>query len=399
MKLNRKVIPVFLIALLGALGTWHVLTRSEKPTSTDSAKPADYRNLETPIELTVDSTVAQQAKIGVEECQSQLEQVLEALRKSGGAEESKRILAELNRFLAGVPKEVAIAAISQFVDAGDDASTSLEFRVDRGGLLETPPTLRVALLDWLGKHVPKAAAEMAEKILAQPTHADEWAVSFRNYARVHPSDSPQHREFLRSKFEEMLDIDDWREEPTVGFLESFDVLVHVGAVESAPKLAELVASTAQEDRATAHASFLTLDRLTLARPTEMLGELTKHPEMIRARGGMVSNFYARADVRDPDQRRLVEDYLLNPARTEAELKAFAGTYPNANQMISNNLLTPVNTQNRESIVAHDAAALVVVNQWVADPRFEKIRPHTRTMQRRLLTFVKQAAKKPTIETQ
>ena len=107
---------------------------------------------------------------------------------------------------------------------------------------------------------------------------------------------------------------------------------------------------------------------------------------------MVANMFARADLRQEDQRDLVRAYLLDPARTEQELRAFAGVYPNNNYAISKNLLTANTTAQGADLAAHDRAALVLVTQWLNDPQFESVKPHIQPMHRRLTTFVGQAGR-------
>ena len=82
----------------------------------------------------------------------------------------------------------------------------------------------------------------------------------------------------------------------------------------------------------------------------------------------------RADVSDAPQKTILENHLLSFASTPAEVNAFAGLYPSANFMISHNLLTPTPTPDGRQLARHDAAALVVVENWLADPRFDKLRP-------------------------
>ena len=86
------------------------------------------------------------------------------------------------------------------------------------------------------------------------------------------------------------------------------------------------------------------------------------------------NFFARADVSDVPQKTILENHLLSFASMPAELNAFAGLYPSANFMISHNQLTPTPTPDGRQLARHDAAALVVVENWLADPRFDKLRP-------------------------
>jgi len=66
--------------------------------------------------------------------------------------------------------------------------------------------------------------------------------------------------------------------------------------------------------------------------------------------------------RDPDQRALVERYLLDPGRDTLELATFAGLYPNANFMVSNNLLTTVATPTGGQLAAHDAEIAAILTR-------------------------------------
>ena len=103
-----------------------------------------------------------------------------------------------------------------------------------------------------------------------------------------------------------------------------------------------------------------------------------------------ANYFARADVMDPIQRHLVELYLLDPARKTSELQAFAGVFPNANFMISPNLLTSNTTLDGATLSHRDQGALAVVNAWLAEPRFEKVTPALAKMRSRLMKFTQQA---------
>ena len=97
-----------------------------------------------------------------------------------------------------------------------------------------------------------------------------------------------------------------------------------------------------------------------------------------------------SDIRQPDQRSLVEQYLLDPRRSQQELNTFAGIYPNANYMISTNLLTEVKTPGAGELQANDREALKIVEQWENDPRFEPILPVVGQIRARLENFIEQA---------
>jgi len=103
-----------------------------------------------------------------------------------------------------------------------------------------------------------------------------------------------------------------------------------------------------------------------------------------------ANYFARADVGDAQQRTVLENYLLNPQLRPAELSTFAGLYPSANYMVSYNLLTRTQTPDHNTLANRDREALRVVESWIADARFGKLKPQLQTIKSRLNTFVKQA---------
>lgn len=65
-------------------------------------------------------------------------------------------------------------------------------------------------------------------------------------------------------------------------------------------------------------------------------------------------------------------------------------FRNANFMISHNLLTENATLDGATLRQRDQAALAVVNQWLADPKFEKTKPALTKIQQRLMEFTRQA---------
>ena len=71
---------------------------------------------------------------------------------------------------------------------------------------------------------------------------------------------------------------------------------------------------------------------------------------------------------------------------------FAGLFPNANYMISHNLLTQTATPDHAALVSRDAASLQVVREWLADPRFATIRSQLEKARGRLEEFMRQAGR-------
>jgi hypothetical protein len=315
--------------------------------------------------------------------QRRLRQAVEELKDKPRPDRARRLFAELRATLQTLPPEAASATIRDFLDARLDTPSGLEFAVGPDGFLKQPSSLRVFLLDELMKVDTNAAVAYAEQILASKDSADEWAVSLRNYALGRTN--AEARLFLQQKVREMIQHEPWQKNPSIGFLEAFDVAVHAGGTELMPDLTELLRQ--KDNQAVAHAAYLALDRLTLREPVTTLEKLQREPDLMQDREVTRANYFARANVEDPQQRLILESYLLDPQRATAELQTFAGLFPSGNFMISYNLLTPTTTPTRGNLAQHDAEALRVVEGWMADPRFEKLKPQLQEISNRLKNFV------------
>ena len=299
----------------------------------------------------------------------------------------RRKMSESRLALASMPSSEAAAAIRKFLDTKADAPTQQSFKISGTGLLDEAPTLRTFLLDELGRLNPATAADYAKIVLSSKDSPDEWAVALRNLARGDAS--AEGRALLEQKTNELLRQESWQQNPSVGFLEAFDVAVYVGGTNLMPALSDLVRR--QDNPAVAHAAFLALDKLVINQPAATLAALQASPDLMEGREQTRANCFARADVRDPQQRQVVEKYLLDPQIGPAEMETFAGIYPNANFMISHNLLTQNPTPDHATLVIRDAESLRVVQEWLEDPRFTKVRPELGKMKSRLEEFTRQAA--------
>jgi len=318
----------------------------------------------------------------------QLEAAAAELASARGKGSGQEQLSRLRQALAAAPSQEAVSAIGRFLDSKADAPTGQGFKLDGKGWLTAAPTLRTFLLDYLGQLDPAAAAAYARIILSQKASSDEWAVALRNLAIGDASASA--RALLAEKTVELLRYEPWQREPSVGYLEAFDVAVYLGGTNLAPALGELVRR--QDNRAVAHAAYLALDRLVIKDTAELLAALEAAPELMQGREATRADYFARADVRDPQQRQVLESYLLDPQRSAAELAQFAGVFPNANYMISQNLLSPTPTPDGASLTGRDAASLQVVQEWLADPRFASLQRPLHKVKQRLEEFARQAGR-------
>lgn len=297
--------------------------------------------------------------------------------------DSLRTLSDLQAELSEMEPAEAAKWIRDFLKSGKDKPTGLIFEIGADHSLKQWPTFRTFLLDTLRAIDPAAAAEISREILSQPSTADEWALALRNIGLI--DDSSDTRAMLARKTEELIANPAWQTNPSVGYLNAFDVLVHTKALGSTPTLSALIQRKDRKDLV--HASFLTLDRLVQQEPAEMLTRIVADKALQQSRPEMTAQQFARADLRDPTQQALVKSWLLDPSRTGTELTSFAGIYPNNNQFVSNNLLTKSAPQSGVELMAHDRAALEILNSWSADPAFTPVKEYLGTMVSRLNGFV------------
>jgi hypothetical protein len=362
--------------ITGAVALALVLFLANRP-----AKPARAPE---PVEKKPAKTTAGPAATDADK----LQVAYSALRQESNPGMMREKLAGLRQALSAMPKDAAVADIRGFLDSKADAATHLGFKVGSHGLLDEAPTLRTFLLDELVRLDPAAAAEYSKTVLGGKDSPDEWAVALRNLAMG--DGSPDGRALLAEKTAAMLHYRPWQKNPSVGYLEAFDTAVYLGGTALVPALTGLVES--HNDPAIAHAAFLALDRLVINNPTAVLASLEARPELMEGWESARADYFARADARDHSQKQILENYLLNPAISAAELNTFAGIYPNANFMISPNLLTQNKTLDHNALVSRDARSLAIAQEWLADPRFALVTPQLRTIIQRLEGFAAQARK-------
>lgn len=317
----------------------------------------------------------------------QLARLSQTLKLKLGRDATAAALEELRRELLALPRDQTVAGITRFLDTRDDQFTQLGFAVGPGGVLTESPTLRVYLLDLLADIDPVSAAAYAETVLATSASADEWAIAMRNVARGRTDEAGNA--LLRERFTQLLHNPDWLEHPTAGFLEAFDVAVHLRSPALVPELMALVNTNGTQ--ASAHAAHLALDRMIQRDPVPALAALLRDPAGLPGHDLTRAGYVARANVAEPQQRQLVEAYLLNPQLGTEELMAFAEGFPNGNFMMSHNLITTSEVPASGVLVQRDRQALQVVQAWLKDPRFASRRAALEIMRDRLTTFVEQAS--------
>jgi hypothetical protein len=312
---------------------------------------------------TLDSQVGGEA---TGQLRSQLEEAWSALMQTGGANptEARRILERLKGRLEQAPIGEAAGAIVEFLRSGRDAATGLEFEVGEGGVLEGAPSLRVALMDALGRVDPLAAAEYSREMLPQVSKGSESALALRN---LDWGGRAGDAALFRDATLWHLSNAEWAASPGAGYLEGYDAAVRLGD----PVAVGILARRAQEDGAgpMANAAWLALERLAGSGSAPVLESIAAEERLAPARTG---ELLALADVGDPGQRAVVEALLLDDRRAGMRAE-FLKAFPLGSHSVGPRLITEENLPGADERLEADATALKVVEEWLGDPRFEPLR--------------------------
>ena len=303
--------------------------------------------------------------------QSPLLEALMKLRRGLGRDLSMKdtaaALSELQDALHASPPGGAVTALLAMLDSGDDAKTGLVFRVGPGGDLLAAPTLRVWMLDQLGRLDPNSAANYAAHIYARHDSADEWAVALRNDWRV--AGPTGHLEGVRARALELLADTEWAKQPSLGFLEALDVSVATMAWEAVPRFEQWL------DPAQPHAlragAWVALDRLTMEGPSDFLPTLVQHREWLASQPLLRAGFIARADLSVERERSAVETYLQRDDVVKTEGRRFFELIPNVNSTISHNLVTKLRMRSPSQAARLDRVSLAAIREWYVQPRFSR----------------------------
>ncbi len=306
-----------------------------------------------------------------------------------------KLLADLREAILGAEDSVATAAMLDFLRSGRDAPTGLRFSVDSGGVLASAPSVRTALLDLLAQTDPAVSVAFAREIFGVSTVPDEWALALRNMAWQNRDGA--FREELQTQYLRLLNNPDWLAKPTAGFLEAFDIGVHLASAAEVAALADLVRVEDTQGRplnnGVSRAAFIALDRISIADPALVLSRLTADSGLLAWAPENRAALVARANVSDPGQRESLEAYLLSPNLTPAERETFSEIFPNRNGVLGDTLASVPNMMalDFKANLAGDRAALDTVTRWLADPRFQRLKPELETIKARLQDFVAAAA--------
>lgn len=371
---RRALVSIAVLAAVGFVLWWSTHERnSHSPNPISGSEPSREIQVRSPHAASPGASRA--AEVSFEspdkaEITRMIRSALDAMR-GGKPEEIELALARLDKvFGKGADRATAIAAIMEFLKTGADADTGSGFLIGEGGLLETSTTLRVYLMDQLGRLCREEgtgeALEVARQTLSGFGSSDEWAISMRNVAWSDPASAP----FLDERVNAMIRHPRWQDQPSTGMLEAFDVVVHTGSMNAVPELGRLISLPESK---LGRASGVALDRLAAAHPLALTSLLNQQPDQLSATPLLRADLFAHADLAVPEQRWQLEDYLLRPDVDAVEREKFFSSLIQSGQFVSYNLVTPfVPPEDPDQAEARLEVLTRTVNEWMRDDRFKSL---------------------------
>lgn len=371
MKNPRPLVVATLVILLVAVGVWlgvRMKDRAPFARQTSSATKAETSAIDA-VKTAPNATSPDLSP------SAQLARILDKLR--AGTLAPGELDAFRRALLAADPAQAA-AAIVKFLATGQDALTGESFALGKGGELGGAPTIRVLLLDILGRICKTTkggeAAEVSRALLEKKTSADEWAVALRNVAWASPGD----RSFLAAKSREMLRYQPWRQQPSGGFLEAFDVIVFSRDATFVTDLAEFVRG---EDKTLQRSAGMALDRLAEMAPLDVMNFLNTNRAELADKPFLRADYFSKADLSQPAQRAAVEAYLSRPDVAAREKGKFLAVLASPGSFAADTLLTdppPADDPPQRSAGLQQA-----VGDWLKTNRFPELNLSLQQLQERL----------------
>jgi hypothetical protein len=377
---NSRTVLWTAIALLAVAATvflvleWRARTPNPGPTAASRIDRASTMDAPRSA-LATSGGAASMSESPRDSLRKQIEAVFQKLLAGNG---SAREIAALRAALENADPREAMAAALDFLRSGRDVRTGESFVVGSGGRLSAAPTLRVMLLDLLGLLSQEIksddGASYARSVLDSKNSPDEWAIALRNVAWHDPA----AKAYLSAKVRELMSYSPWRQAPTAGMLEAFDVAVFVQDANLIPVLAENVVS---EQVALQRASAIALDRLAERAPLAVMNYLNANPKLMAERPFIRADYFAKADLSQPTQREAVEFYLGRSDVSHEEKAKLLNALTTPASFVAEGLLTDSLPEPDE--VARGNALVEATRAWLVQNRFPQLRSEIVEVQLRL----------------
>jgi hypothetical protein len=331
-----------------------------------------------------------ESALASERLRFELDSFLDGLKGGLSAAEVKNRRGLLQRAVHAAAPDAAAAVLISRLRTGEDAATGLHFVVGAEGIMAETPTYRTELLNLLGQTDPFQASDYSRELMGSASSQDEYALALRNLAWA--DFQGNQMDDLRSFFSAMLGREDWKADPTAGFLEAFDIAAFTGSAGLVAEVIEAAGPADGQESLVSRAAFVALDRIMLSKKSAVLASFDTDPNFLSEAPYHRASILSRLDPRQPDDIRLLESYLLRADHSSGELAYFAELFPNGNRFTSHRLVTSWERDGSiEEMAKLDQAALELMHTWMNDPKFSSRHQEMAAIAKRLDQFLQPVA--------
>lgn len=243
---------------------------------------------------------------------------------TAGTADAQPFLSDLRDFIHTHPGAESIPLLQKLLASGFDGATGQPWAWDESAGTPLSTTgLRATLLIWLSDCDTGAAMPFAAAIWrSEQATPEDWAIAF--HCTLRDNSGGQHTTLLREQGVQLLQREDWLQQPTPGFLQALEMLAAFGGREEFINLTELCGLGLAEGLELAAESAAA--RLLEAHPHAALAVLAEDPSVL-ARAPLVrARLVAAAQADDPAQRQWVVRYWNRTDLSAEERLAFTAGF-------------------------------------------------------------------------
>ena len=118
-------------------------------------------------------------------------------------------------------------------------------------------------------------------------------------------------------------------------------------------------------------AFYALDRIVTDDFHANMEQLQQSSVWLRLDGKDKTMLYTRANVREAEDRTLLENFIFDPARSEVERDLFIANFPNGNVYQGNNVIPLLPNVSDRALRQIDTDALEMARKWKKNPAYQQ----------------------------
>lgn len=318
----------------------------------------------------------------------ELDQLSTKLGRIKGTVQKENLLNDfMQELLSQSDREAVVFALQNWLNAGSDFETDLNFRPGPNGTLKSWNTGRIFVLDALSQLDLKTTAQYAWFILDAPHNSTESVFALKVIAQAEGNAVVKNQHWLKQLTGLYLQAQK-EGNSNYALLYGLDVLVYTEKADFLSLLESL--SQQNGNSGFGHGANLAATRIVQSNPGDSFDYLLNHPSLWEENRRFLAQLFSNANPNDPQQAEQVESFLKMANKDQETMTEFLATFPNFNRAFSLNLLTTSEVASMNDAARADQAALKMVNRWLRENKFPEYQTEMENLHSKLERYVDSA---------